>query len=45
MQEMVTIQKAEYEILKKQSNIDVELLEQFIASFKDMREGRVIRVR
>ena len=35
MQETVTIPKAEYELLKKQSKIDVELLEQFIESFKD----------
>jgi len=45
MQEMITVPKAEYELLKKQSNIDVELLEQFITSFMDIREGRVARVR
>ena len=45
MQEMVTIQKAEYSRLKRQAKIDVELLEQFIASFKDIKEGRIIRVR
>ena len=28
-----------------QANIDVELLEQLIESFKDIKEGRIIRVR
>ena len=42
---MVTIPKAEYELLKKQSKIDVELLEQFIASFNDITEGRIRRVK
>ena len=35
----------EYEKLKMQANIDVELLEQLIESFKDIKEGRIIRVR
>ena len=43
--EMITITKEEYEKLKMQANIDVELLEQLIESFKDIKEGRVIRVR
>jgi hypothetical protein len=43
--EMVKIPKEEYERLKKQSNIDIELLEQLISSFKDIKEGRVIRVK
>lgn len=45
MQETVTIPKAEYVILKKQSKIDVELLEQFMESFMDIKEGRVRRVK
>jgi len=43
--EMITISKEEYEKLKMQANIDVELLEQLIESFKDIKEGRIIRVR
>jgi len=43
--EMITITKEEYEKLKMQANIDVELLEQLIESFKDIKEGRIIRVR
>ena len=45
MQETVTIPKAEYELLKKQAKIDVELLEQFLESFKDIKEGRIRRVK
>lgn len=45
MQETVTISRAEYELLKKQSKIDVELLEQFIESFRDIKEGRIRRVK
>ena len=44
-QEMVTIPKREYELLKKQSNNDVDLLRQLIASFKAVKQGRVIKVR
>ena len=43
--EMVKIPKEEYERLKEQANIDVDLLEQLISSFKDIKEGRIIRVR
>lgn len=45
MQETVTIPKAEYVLLKKQSKIDVELLEQFLESFMDIKEGRIRRVK
>ncbi len=45
MQETVTIPKAEYVLLKKQSKIDVGLLEQFLESFMDIKEGRVRRVK
>ena len=45
MQNTVTISKAEYALLKKQSKIDVELLEQFLESFMDIKEGRVRRVK
>lgn len=43
--EMVKIPKEEYERLKTQANIDVDLLEQLTSSFKDIKEGRIIRVR
>jgi len=41
----VTISKEEYERLKMQANIDLELLKQLIASFKDIKAGRVKRVK
>ena len=43
--ETITIPKAEYEKLKMQSNIDIDLLKQFTASFKDIKAGRVKRVK
>ena len=43
--ENVTIPKAEYERLKMQANIDVDLLKQFVRSLKDIKEGRVMRVK
>lgn len=43
--EMVTIPKKEYEKLKMQANIDIELLEQFMESFKDIKAGRIRRVK
>ncbi len=43
--ETVTIAKEEYENLKRQANIDVELLMQFLESFKDIKEGRIRRVK
>ncbi len=43
--EMVTIPKDEYERLKMQANIDVDLLQQFLESFKDIKEGRIRRVK
>ncbi|MBI2042770.1 hypothetical protein HYT25_00060 [Candidatus Pacearchaeota archaeon] len=45
MEETVTIPKREYEKLKTQANIDVELLEQLMDSFKDIKEGRIERVK
>ena len=42
---MITIPKEEYERLKVQSNIDVDLLKQLITSFKDIKCGRVRRVK
>ena len=42
---MVSIPKDEYERLRVQANIDVDLLKQLVRSVKDIKEGRVIKVR
>ncbi len=43
--EMITIPKDEYEKLKRQSNIDVNLLMQFLDSLRDIKEGNIRRVK
>ncbi len=43
--ETVTIPKQEYEHLKEQAEIDVELLRALISSLKDIQEGNVRRVK
>lgn len=43
--EMITIPKEEYEKLKLQANIDIDLLKQLIGSFKDISCGDVRRVK
>jgi len=43
--ETVTIPKKEYERLKKQAEIDVELLKQLMESFRDIKAGRIRRVK
>ena len=43
--ETVTIPKKEYEELKRKADIDIELLEQLMEGFKDIKEGRVRRVK
>ena len=43
--ETITIPKAEYERLRRQASIDIELVEQFVASLKDIKEGRIRRVK
>ncbi len=45
MEETICISKSEYEKLKMQANIDVDLLKQLAESFKDIKEGRVRRVK
>ena len=45
MQGTVTIQKSEYIKLKRQAEIDLDLLKQFLESFKDIKEGRIRRVK
>ncbi len=44
-QEMVMISREEYEQLKKQAEIDMDILRQFISSLKDLKEGRIRRVK
>ena len=43
--EMVKVPKSEYELLKRRADIDVDLLKQLISSFKDIKEGRIRRVK
>ena len=43
--ETITIPKAEYEKLKMQANIDIDLLKQLTTSFKEIKSGRVRRVK
>jgi len=44
-QETVCIPKDKFEQLKRQAEIDVELLHQLMSSFKDIKEGQVRRVK
>ncbi len=43
--EMISISRDEYERLKTQANIDLDLLKQLARSLKDIKEGKVIRVK
>lgn len=43
--EMVEIPREELENLRRQANIDIELLKQLTESFRDIAEGRIRRVR
>lgn len=43
--ETITIPKTEYDKLKMQANIDLDLLKQLTASFKDIKTGKVRRVK
>ena len=43
--EMIKISKEEYEKLKTQADIDVELLQQLVKSLKEIKTGRVIRTK
>ncbi len=45
MQETVTILRTEYDSLKRQAEIDMDILQQLISSFRDIKEGRVRRVK
>ena len=44
-QEMIMVPRKEYVKLKKQATIDLEFLAQLMNSFKDIKEGRVRRVK
>ena len=41
----VTISRQEYEKLKMQAEVDVELLKQLMESFRDIKEGRIRKVK
>ena len=43
--ETVTIPKKEYEKLKMQADVDADLLKQLVESFKDIKAGRIRRVK
>ena len=43
--ETVTLSKQEYEHLKEQAEIDIELLHQLTSSLRDIKEGKVRRVK
>ncbi len=42
---MITIPKTEYEKLKRQADIDIDLLKQFLESLRDIKTGRIRRVK
>ncbi len=43
--ETITIPKEEYERLKKTKNVDMDLVNQFLQSFRDIKAGKVRRVK
>ena len=43
--ETITITKKEYNTLKKQAKIDLDILYQLMSSLKDIKEGKVRQVR
>ncbi len=43
--EMIEIPKKEYEKLRMRANIDIDLLKQLTQSLKDIKEGRIRRVK
>ncbi len=45
MEDTIRIPRSEYEKLKMQANIDIDLLKQLAESLKDVKEGRVRRVK
>ena len=45
MEEMIKIPRQEYEKLRMQANIDIDLMNQLVESFKDIKEGIIRRVK
>ena len=45
MQERIEIPKMEYEKLKRKAEVDEELLNELVQGLKDIKEGRVKRVK
>jgi predicted CopG family antitoxin len=45
MEKTITITREEYERLRELSEIDSELLQQFLESFKDIKKGNFRRVK
>ncbi len=45
MSQTITISKKEYETLKKQAPIDLDMLKQFMDSLSDIKAGRVKKVK
>ena len=44
-QKMIQISRQEYEELKKMTKIDEELLQELVQGLKDIKEGKVIKVK
>ena len=44
-QKMIQISRQEYEELKKMTEIDKELLQELVQGLKDIKEGKVIKVK
>ncbi|MBI2669143.1 hypothetical protein HYX14_04850 [Candidatus Woesearchaeota archaeon] len=45
MQETITIERKEYEELKRKADIDTDFLQQLMSSLRDIKEGKVRRVK
>lgn len=45
MEEIVKIPKSEYERLKMQANIDIELMKQLVESLREIKSGSIRRVK
>ena len=45
MAETVTISKTKYQKLKRQANIDAQFVKELVGSIKDIKAGRVRKVR
>jgi len=45
MEKMIKIPKQKYNKLRMQANIDIDLLKQLMESFKDIKQGRIRKVK